>query len=365
MITEGDPSTALVHVVGLITNKNRHDGKMVGAAAAVIPMAWHETSHHDQAYKLREGVSQYNIDTFGISLAGRAILSYLEAEGTACHFTILSRSQSAISSIANLNSPSIQEHALNFAHVYNHILSTHADVSIAVEWTPADTRLPGFCQATCRAQQECTQPTYKEVENVPISPTNPPKAHGFLAFPELIPNPTDGIGMTSHALEKRPIREEAEPELLRFEVSREIQVYRSKHHKAFQGKGCHHSAEDLKAGIVPAFTNKGELYAGRQCRAEEGRRVINHSVDIGHRPHKDLYVTRVATDEHTLQRFIVLGSMSVSRDMRKKFLHVDTVYKKTSCFEAEREAEISKCPAQFLVPGATSVGCDHPAKNSA
>ena len=39
-----------------------------------------------------------------------------------CHFTILSRSQSAISSIANLNSRSIQEHALNFAHTYNQVL---------------------------------------------------------------------------------------------------------------------------------------------------------------------------------------------------------------------------------------------------
>ena len=36
---ECDPSVALVHVVGMITNRNRRDGKMVGAAAAVIPIA--------------------------------------------------------------------------------------------------------------------------------------------------------------------------------------------------------------------------------------------------------------------------------------------------------------------------------------
>lgn len=40
MLTEGDdPSIALIHVVDLITNKGRQDGKMVGAAAAVIPCA--------------------------------------------------------------------------------------------------------------------------------------------------------------------------------------------------------------------------------------------------------------------------------------------------------------------------------------
>jgi hypothetical protein len=165
MLTEeGDPSLALVHVVGLVTNKGRHDGKMVGAAAAVIPIAWRERGSYDQAYELGESVSQYDVDAFGISLAGRAILAYLRDDGHARRFTILSRSQSAISGIANLNSRSIQEHALNFAHVYNLILSSFADVSISVEWTPADTRLPGFCQATRRAEAECAQPTHEETE---------------------------------------------------------------------------------------------------------------------------------------------------------------------------------------------------------
>ena len=67
---EGDPSLALVHVVGMITNQGRHDSKMVGAAAAVIPIAWREGSNYDQAYELGEGVSQYDVDAFGISLAG-------------------------------------------------------------------------------------------------------------------------------------------------------------------------------------------------------------------------------------------------------------------------------------------------------
>ncbi|KAN0137714.1 hypothetical protein V8E53_004470 [Lactarius tabidus] len=57
-----------------------------------------------------------------------------------------------------------QEHALNFAHVYNLIFSSFADVSISIEWTPADTHLPGFCQATFRAQEECAQLTHEEVE---------------------------------------------------------------------------------------------------------------------------------------------------------------------------------------------------------
>ena len=88
----------------------------------------------------------------------------MKEEGRARHFIVLSRSQSAISGIANPNSRAIQEHALNFAHVYNQILSTFKDVSILVEWTPADTRLPGYCQASARAQQECAQPTYEEAE---------------------------------------------------------------------------------------------------------------------------------------------------------------------------------------------------------
>ena len=99
-----------------------------------------------------------------ISLAGRAILAYLKGGGQARRFIILSRSQSAISGIANLNSRAIQEHALNFAHVYNTTLNSFADATISVEWTPADTRLPGFCQATFRAQAECAQPTHEETE---------------------------------------------------------------------------------------------------------------------------------------------------------------------------------------------------------
>ena len=129
--------------------------------------SWRVRERHeeyDQAYELGEGVTQYDVDAFGISLAGRAILAYLRDGGPARRFTILSRSQSAISGIANLNSRSIQEHALNFAHTYNQVLSTFEDASISIEWTPADTRLPGFCQATSRAQAECAQPTDEELE---------------------------------------------------------------------------------------------------------------------------------------------------------------------------------------------------------
>ena len=157
MTEEGDPAVALVHVVGLITNRGRRDGKFVGAAAAVIPSAWPMTKDHDQAYELGEGISQFDIDAFGISLAARAIRSYLSDGGQARQFIILSRSQSAISRMANHNSRAIQEHTLNWAHVVSLILNTHADVSISVEWTPADTRLRGFCHAMARAQQECAQ----------------------------------------------------------------------------------------------------------------------------------------------------------------------------------------------------------------
>ncbi|KAF8270737.1 hypothetical protein EI94DRAFT_1797833 [Lactarius quietus] len=165
MITEeDDPATALVHVVGMITNWGRRDGKMMGAAAAVIPRAWGGEEDHDQAFELGIGVSQYDADAFGVSLASHAIRSYLNSGGEACHFIILSRSQAAIAGISNANSRAIQEHALNFAHVVNHILSTCADVSISVEWTPADTCLRGFCQAKFRAQEECKQLSDDNIE---------------------------------------------------------------------------------------------------------------------------------------------------------------------------------------------------------
>ena len=113
---------AIVHVVGHITNRRRQDGKMVGAAAAVMPRAWREDVDADQPFELGEGVTQYDVDAFGISLAGPTLPNTtlgLRSGGQARQFIILSRSQSAISGISNQCSRSIQEHALNFVHVIN------------------------------------------------------------------------------------------------------------------------------------------------------------------------------------------------------------------------------------------------------
>lgn len=65
--------------------------------------------------------------------------------------------------MANYNSRAIQEHTLNFAHVIRIILSEHTDTLILVEWTPADTRLPGFCHVTTRAQRECAQESEEDL----------------------------------------------------------------------------------------------------------------------------------------------------------------------------------------------------------
>ncbi|KAF8272677.1 hypothetical protein EI94DRAFT_1697235 [Lactarius quietus] len=54
---ERDPAIALVHIVGLITNKGQHDRK-IGA------------QEHEQAFELGEGISQYDVDAFMISLTG-------------------------------------------------------------------------------------------------------------------------------------------------------------------------------------------------------------------------------------------------------------------------------------------------------
>ena len=55
--------------------------KTVGAAAAVMPARGTMTHHRDQAFELVEGVNEYDVDAFGISLAGRCILSYIRAGG--------------------------------------------------------------------------------------------------------------------------------------------------------------------------------------------------------------------------------------------------------------------------------------------
>ncbi|KAF8257490.1 hypothetical protein EI94DRAFT_1708952 [Lactarius quietus] len=113
-----------------LTKKGRRDGKIVDAAAAVIPSAWggpQEAQEHDQAFELGEGVSQYDVDAFGISLAGQAILSYLKDGGEARQFTILSRSQAAIMGISDQNSRAIQEHALNFAHSSGRLQTTNSE----------------------------------------------------------------------------------------------------------------------------------------------------------------------------------------------------------------------------------------------
>ncbi|KAF8260647.1 hypothetical protein EI94DRAFT_1811407 [Lactarius quietus] len=104
------------------------------------------------------------MDAFSISLAGREILSYLNAGGEACQFIILSRSQSMITGISNHNLHAIQEHALNFTHVICLIFTSFADVSVLVEWTPADSRLRGYCQAKFRAEQECAQLSDDDIE---------------------------------------------------------------------------------------------------------------------------------------------------------------------------------------------------------
>ena len=60
---------------------------VVGRAAAAIPSVWGEQDHN-QAYELGElgeGVTQYSVDAFELSLAGRAILSYLKAGGLTHH----------------------------------------------------------------------------------------------------------------------------------------------------------------------------------------------------------------------------------------------------------------------------------------
>lgn len=113
---------------------------------------------------------------------------------------------------------------------------------------------------------------------------------------------------------------------------RNVQVFCNKHHKALQKKGRHHRIEDLEACI--ALAPKGELHACTECRAEKDRWVVNQGVNVRHGPRKELEATIVVSDEDTLQRLNVLGSMGVSCDIRKDSLHVTAVSKTVYCCEA-------------------------------
>ena len=101
-----NPSVAVIHVVGLVTNGGQRDGKVVGGAAATIPCGWGDETEYNQAYELGKGV-QYDADAFGVSLAGRVVLSYLNA-GLFPHYSliILSHSRSGISDISDTHTRS-------------------------------------------------------------------------------------------------------------------------------------------------------------------------------------------------------------------------------------------------------------------
>src|SRR6266702_2092134 len=102
---------------------------------------------HRQFPLTRRGVSQLDVDAFGLSLARRlAWLLYLQSGSQVRHLTILSRSQPAICGISNPNSRSIQleEHSLNFAFVIDSALAEFPDARVSVEWTPADHTLKSY-----------------------------------------------------------------------------------------------------------------------------------------------------------------------------------------------------------------------------
>ena len=75
----GDPAAERNYVIFL--DETNYVAINRGRPLPVIPITWREGGDYDPAYKLGEGVSQYNVDAFGISLVGRAILAYLKGGG--------------------------------------------------------------------------------------------------------------------------------------------------------------------------------------------------------------------------------------------------------------------------------------------
>lgn len=53
-----------IHVVGLVTDRGRRDGKVAGRAAATLPGGWGDKTEYDQAHELGEGVSHHDADLF-------------------------------------------------------------------------------------------------------------------------------------------------------------------------------------------------------------------------------------------------------------------------------------------------------------
>ncbi|KAH9170600.1 hypothetical protein EDB89DRAFT_2187747 [Lactarius sanguifluus] len=132
----------------------------------------------------------------------------------------------------------------------------------------------------------------------------------------------------------------------------------SAHHEAVQGKGRHNHIEHLEVDlgcIVPYIARNGERHAWRECRGEQGGRIVHLDVDIGHGPRKDVDARPVAVDEHALQRPHVLGSMGMSRNIRKHALHVASILKTRKCCDAQRDKslqdEMSQCKSTILRRG--------------
>lgn len=72
----------------------------------------------------------------------------------------------------------------------------------------------------------------------------------------------------------------------------------------------------------PHLARDAERHTWGECRGEQGGRIVHLDVDIGHRPRKDLAAHYTIADDHALKRLGILGSMGMSRDIRKEFFHV-------------------------------------------
>ena len=125
-------------------------------------------------------------------------------------------------------------------------------------------------------------------------------------------------GLETHPPEQGPSWRSTEPELLV-----DPSVAPSERYEAVQGEGRHCR---IYVGIVmnPVLVIDGEHQAcSKSCGAKSGWVVhINIDINMGHGPCKNVCARPFATYQHVLQRPDILGSMSVSRNIRKEFKSV-------------------------------------------
>ena len=140
-----------------------------------------------------------------------------------------------------------------------------------------------------------------------------------------------------------------EPKLLcvKFKFGVSTQVLCSERLDVVQWKARYQQLEEREVRIVVSIgcAPKGERQTWSERRTEQGwpAGLVHLDTDIGHSPRKQVYVALIVSYEHALQRLGVMGPIRVSRNIRKKLLHITAIrIPIADCVEAGEEGAFGK-----------------------